>query len=298
MANDRPDQNVELDLGAGNDPSSRLLADAMPAFKRCVAVSELGVAARNQSQSEGMESVMKDMEMRGFKPWDMKTPAGERQILIEWGEVSIKDLLKDFKLEPTAEEKANVKEDAQKHLEGNDLYKLLPKTDQQALTKMQEAILNGDTKALAELVKQYKGDPDKLEALGHVIEKNLKEMGASVQVDITDAGKLLVYDRHGRQAVEIAADGKVTVRSIQVNIDGSVEVLEGRQVLRPKAAEVAKGIADGAVYDAAHPRDYSTDFPPIGFPPGGSPSGGFPPGGSPPIVPGEPRIPLYRKSQL
>src|SRR5262249_28456868 len=153
--------------------------------------------------------------------------------------------------------------DTKEHLEKNDMFNLLSKADQQALTKMQEAILNGDTKALAELAKQFKGDPEKLEAIGHVIEKNLKEMGAHVQIDVTASGKLMIYDKFARHAVEVSADGKVAVRAIQANLDGSVDVLDGREVLRPKADEVIKGIADGAVLDVNHPHTTSK-FPPIG----------------------------------
>jgi len=306
MANDRADEQIQLNRGAENDASVRLLAEVMPDRKR--------VVTANDSPVQQVERVMEEVELSVVKASGGKLPAGERDLLIQWGQDSIRDALQDIKLklEPTPEEKDKARTDANEHLENNDFYKLLSKSDQQALAKMQDAILNGDTKALAELAKQYKGDPDKLDAIGHVIEKNLKEMGARVQIDVTDGGKLLIYDKYGRHAAEVSPDGKVAVRSVQVNLDGSVEVMEDRQVLRPKANDVIKGIADSAVFDVTHPHFKlppigfpggapSGRFPPGGFPPGipggtGS-SGGFPPGGHFPIVPGDPgttRVPLYQ----
>jgi len=174
------------------------------------------------------------------------------------------DLLKDFKLEPSPEEVKTASDDARKRLESQELFNLLPKKDQENLVKMQEAILHGDAKALADIVKQYKDDPKKLEALGQAIEKNMKEMGASVQVDVTQDGKLLIYDKAGKNALEVGPDGKTAVRAVEVYDDGSVHVLEGRQVLRPKPEELAKGLGNGAVFDIEMPKKFGA-FP--GFEP-------------------------------
>jgi hypothetical protein len=274
MFHDRSDERFQL-----NDTSMCLLEDAMLSFKTGTRTNDSAGKAQDNSHFKHVEKVVKDFELSGLKPGDIKTPAGQRELLLEWGETAIEDRLKNLVLEPSAESKEEARKKANDHLENNDLYKLLSNTDQQALTKMQEAILNGDTKALGDLVKAYKGDPEKLEALGRVIEKNLKDIGANIQMNVTDDGRLLVYDKAGRHAVEVSSAGSATVRPIQVNFDGSAEVLEGRQVLRPKPDEVARQIANDTVFAVSRPKDTVKVFPLPGRPPEGRWEG------SPPGVP-------------
>jgi hypothetical protein len=269
MVHDRS-EILQSDGRAGNDASMCLLDDAMHSFKTGTRTNDSAGKAQDNSYSKDVEKVLKDFELSVLKPGDIKTPAGQRELLLEWGETSLDDRLKNLVLEPSAESKEKARKEANDRLENNGLYELVSKTDQQALTKMQEAILNGDTKALVDLVKAYKADPEKLEALGRVIEKNLKDIGAKVQVDVTDDGGLLVYDKAGRHAVEVSPNGKATVRPIQVNFDGSVEILEGRHVLRPKPDELARQIANDTVFDVIL-------FTPMGRPPDGRVEGS-PPG--------------------
>lgn len=59
---------------------------------------------------------------------------------------------------------------------------LIGEQDKAALAKAQEALLNGDPKALASVLGEYKNNPEKLKGLVSELDKGLQETGAGIHI--------------------------------------------------------------------------------------------------------------------
>lgn len=148
--------------------------------------------------------------------------------------------------EPTAEERKQAVDRATKALEANPLFKLLSPEDRATALKMQEAVLNGDTKALGELVKGLAGDPAKMEALSKAIGENLSKLGSNTRLEMGPDGSLLVFRDCDTRAVQVGKDGSSKVVAIDQH-NGGLDILNDRTVVRPTASELLKQVGDSAV---------------------------------------------------
>ncbi len=193
----------------------------------------------------------------------------EKIKMIEHGQISMKKF-GPKETEPTPEERKEAINRAQKSLENNPLFKLMSADDQKAALKLQDAVLNGDTKALGELVKALGANPERMAALAGAIADNLKKVGANTQLDMGPDGSLLMYRDGASHAVQIGKDGSAQVRAIEHHPDGSLDILNDRTVVRPTAAQLARSISDSAVnqsnWNAMFSRQIQSipkDIPPI-----------------------------------
>ncbi len=122
---------------------------------------------------------------------------------------------------------------------------LVGDADRAMMTKLQDAVLDGDPKAIGEAVKGFAGNPEKLKTFVDEMERNLQKTDAGVHVSAKD-GALTIYKDNASSAVEIGADGNATVRAISIKPDGTV-VAEPGEVLNKTASEILKDVAATAI---------------------------------------------------
>lgn len=115
----------------------------------------------------------------------------------------------------------------------------------EAVKPLQEAIVNGDMKALQKMVGNLK--PEQLAQMAELLQKNFDRAGLGIELDYAN-GQLIVSRSNGDRAVAISAD-KTDV--IGINKDGSYDF--SRQYRHENAGKELKGMAEDALSSYLYP---------------------------------------------
>lgn len=164
--------------------------------------------------------------------------------LKDWNEV-VKKLQK-----PDAS-KEDIKQ-AQEEL-NDKMSPLVSEADRKIAQSISNAVLEGNSKALAEALSQVK-DPERLKKFVEELNHNFKEANAGVSLAVDGKGHVIAYKDNGKSAVDIdPKTGAMSVRPISVAFDGTV-TLEPGEVLNGNPEKLLKSLGNTAVDNINGPQ--------------------------------------------
>lgn len=155
--------------------------------------------------------------------------------------------------EPSKEEVQSAKDKVDGKIDG-----LISTADKATLKNMQDAALSGDPKAFGDAINGLKDDPARLKDFVKEMNKNFKDSDAGLNATVDEKGNVVLYGDHGKNAVEIGADGTSRVRALEREPDGTVIMKDG-EVLNKDPNKVMKHISDNAVSNIERPPYLTLD---------------------------------------
>lgn len=143
---------------------------------------------------------------------------------------------------------------------------LVSEADRKIAQSISNAVLEGNSKALAEALSQVK-DPERLKKFVEELNHNFKEANAGVSLAVDGKGHVLAYKDNGNTAVDIdPSTGAMTTRPISVAFDGTV-TLEPGEILNGNPEKLLKKLGNTAVENINGPQIVFESFrPELGSP--------------------------------